>query len=165
MNVVGVIRDYFMSRHNRSSSSTFKYSHSLVVLEVFKRLLTLLLLYCVVCRRMFPTFQVRLYGMDPVADYLLMLDFVPVDDKRYRYAFQRYKRLLDQNQAFSWCVKCFEVTCFERLLWQIIILFCLFVCVFKILFIYLFIYFELLKYIILRMSLTLFLWKVCKSCI
>ncbi|CAI6353179.1 unnamed protein product [Macrosiphum euphorbiae] len=38
-------------------------------------------------RRMFPTFQVRLYGLDPVAEYMLMMDFVPVDDKRYRYAF------------------------------------------------------------------------------
>jgi len=36
---------------------------------------------------MFPTFQVRIYGLDPGADYMLMMDFVPVDDKRYRYAF------------------------------------------------------------------------------
>ncbi|GBM91723.1 T-box transcription factor TBX1 [Araneus ventricosus] len=38
-------------------------------------------------RRMFPTFQVKIYGMDPMADYIVMMDFVPVDDKRYRYAF------------------------------------------------------------------------------
>ncbi|KAL0266601.1 UNVERIFIED_CONTAM: hypothetical protein PYX00_009098 [Menopon gallinae] len=38
-------------------------------------------------RRMFPTFQARLYGLDPLSDYILMMDFVPVDDKRYRYAF------------------------------------------------------------------------------
>ncbi|KAJ9595209.1 hypothetical protein L9F63_013496, partial [Diploptera punctata] len=38
-------------------------------------------------RRMFPTFQARLYGLDPMAEYMLMMDFVPVDDKRYRYAF------------------------------------------------------------------------------
>ncbi|KAK6641899.1 hypothetical protein RUM44_013619 [Polyplax serrata] len=38
-------------------------------------------------RRMFPTFQARLYGLDPLSDYMLMMDFVPVDDKRYRYAF------------------------------------------------------------------------------
>lgn len=42
---------------------------------------------CVPCRRMFPTFQVRLYGLDPMADYMLMMDFVPCDDKRYRYSF------------------------------------------------------------------------------
>ena len=41
----------------------------------------------VVDRRMFPTLQVRLFGLDPSADYMLMMDFVPVDDKRYRYAF------------------------------------------------------------------------------
>lgn len=38
-------------------------------------------------RRMFPTFQVKIFGMDPMADYMLLMDFVPVDDKRYRYAF------------------------------------------------------------------------------
>ncbi|GFY67617.1 t-box transcription factor TBX1-A, partial [Trichonephila inaurata madagascariensis] len=37
--------------------------------------------------RMFPTFQVKIYGMDPMSDYIVMMDFVPVDDKRYRYAF------------------------------------------------------------------------------
>ncbi|CAD7087615.1 unnamed protein product [Hermetia illucens] len=38
-------------------------------------------------RRMFPTFQVRICGLDPQATYIMMMDFVPVDDKRYRYAF------------------------------------------------------------------------------
>ena len=38
-------------------------------------------------RRMFPTYQVRLYGLDPMEDFMLVMDFVPVDDKRYRYAF------------------------------------------------------------------------------
>uniref|UniRef100_A0A8B9V5X8 T-box domain-containing protein n=1 Tax=Anas zonorhyncha TaxID=75864 RepID=A0A8B9V5X8_9AVES len=38
-------------------------------------------------RRMFPTFQVKLSGLDPSADYVLLMDFVPLDDKRYRYAF------------------------------------------------------------------------------
>lgn len=38
-------------------------------------------------RRMFPTFQCRVFGLDPSTDYLLVMDFVPCDDKRYRYAF------------------------------------------------------------------------------
>ncbi|XP_011307473.1 T-box transcription factor TBX1-A isoform X2 [Fopius arisanus] len=38
-------------------------------------------------RRMFPTFQCRLFGLEPNAEYLLVMDFVPCDDKRYRYAF------------------------------------------------------------------------------
>ncbi|CAK6449810.1 unnamed protein product [Pipistrellus nathusii] len=38
-------------------------------------------------RRMFPTFQVKILGMDALADYALLMDFVPLDDKRYRYAF------------------------------------------------------------------------------
>uniref|UniRef100_A0A8B9HEH8 T-box domain-containing protein n=1 Tax=Astyanax mexicanus TaxID=7994 RepID=A0A8B9HEH8_ASTMX len=35
-------------------------------------------------RRMFPTFQVHITGMDPTTDYVLLMDFIPVDDKRYR---------------------------------------------------------------------------------
>ncbi|KAM8816634.1 T-box transcription factor TBX10 [Rhynchonycteris naso] len=38
-------------------------------------------------RKMFPTFQVKILGMDSLADYALLMDFVPLDDKRYRYAF------------------------------------------------------------------------------
>ncbi|XP_011379932.1 T-box transcription factor TBX10 [Pteropus vampyrus] len=38
-------------------------------------------------RRMFPTFQVKILGMDSLADYALLMDFVPLGDKRYRYAF------------------------------------------------------------------------------
>ncbi|CRK95025.1 CLUMA_CG008511, isoform A [Clunio marinus] len=38
-------------------------------------------------RRMFPTFQVRVVGLEPQTCYMMMMDFVPVDDKRYRYAF------------------------------------------------------------------------------
>lgn len=40
-------------------------------------------------RRMFPTFQVRIGGLDPNAMYMMMMDFVSVDDKRYRYSFHR----------------------------------------------------------------------------
>ncbi|KAF5898515.1 T-box transcription factor TBX1-like, partial [Clarias magur] len=38
-------------------------------------------------RRMFPTFQIHITDMDPTAEYVLLMDFIPVDDKRYRYAF------------------------------------------------------------------------------
>lgn len=47
-------------------------------------LLSLALLSPLCARRMFPTFQVKIFGMDPMADYMLLMDFVPVDDKRYR---------------------------------------------------------------------------------
>lgn len=35
-------------------------------------------------RRMFPIFQVQITGMYPAAEYVLLMDFVPVDNKRYR---------------------------------------------------------------------------------
>jgi len=36
---------------------------------------------------MFPTFQVKVFGLDADSEYILLMDFIPVDDKRYRYAF------------------------------------------------------------------------------
>ena len=45
-------------------------------------------------RRMFPTFQIRISGMDPHTKYMLIMDFAPVDDKRYRYAFHSSKWLV-----------------------------------------------------------------------
>lgn len=41
---------------------------------------------------MFPTFQVHITDMDPAAEYVLLMDFIPVDDKRYRYEI-----LIDDN--------------------------------------------------------------------
>ena len=37
---------------------------------------------------MFPTLQVRLSGLDVQFRYAVTVDFVPVDDCRYRYSFQ-----------------------------------------------------------------------------
>lgn len=63
-------------------------------------------------RRMFPTFQVRITDLDPQAMYIMMMDFIPVDDKRYRYSFHRlvlYFRILFHNfnrfatSSAFWC--------------------------------------------------------------
>ena len=51
-------------------------------------------------RRMFPTFQVKILGMDTLADYALLMDFVPLDDKRYRSGAGRGSQL--RPQALRW---------------------------------------------------------------
>ncbi|XP_024301423.1 T-box transcription factor TBX1-like [Oncorhynchus tshawytscha] len=38
-------------------------------------------------RMMFSTFQVSISGMDPAAEYVQLMDFIPVDDKSSRYVF------------------------------------------------------------------------------
>ena len=38
---------------------------------------------------MFPTLKVSLNGVDSKANYMVFMDIVPVDDKRYRYAYHR----------------------------------------------------------------------------
>jgi len=38
---------------------------------------------------MFPTVRVSFSGMDPGARYIVLMDIVPVDGKRYRYAYHR----------------------------------------------------------------------------
>lgn len=41
------------------------------------------------CRRMFPTLRVSFTGVRPEQRYAVLLDIVPVDNKRYRYAYHR----------------------------------------------------------------------------
>lgn len=55
-----------------------------------KYLSSILIFHLYVSRRMFPILQVKISGMDPNSCYLLMVDFIPLDDKRYRYAFYRF---------------------------------------------------------------------------
>jgi len=38
---------------------------------------------------MFPTIRVSFSGHDPTAKYAVFMDVVPVDSKRYRYAYHR----------------------------------------------------------------------------
>lgn len=49
--------------------------------------------YFLIClfffRRMFPTIRVSFSGVDPEAKYIVLMDIVPVDNKRYRYAYHR----------------------------------------------------------------------------
>lgn len=40
-------------------------------------------------RRMFPTVRVSFTGLDPDTKYSVLMDIVPVDSKRYRYAYHR----------------------------------------------------------------------------
>ncbi|XP_059473469.1 T-box transcription factor TBX18-like isoform X2 [Neocloeon triangulifer] len=38
-------------------------------------------------RRMFPTVKVRVQNLDPETSYIIFMDILPVDDKRYRYVY------------------------------------------------------------------------------
>nr|XP_022342613.1 T-box transcription factor TBX20-like [Crassostrea virginica] len=40
-------------------------------------------------RRMFPTLRVSFNGLEPDQEYIVAMDIVPVDNKRYRYAYHR----------------------------------------------------------------------------
>lgn len=51
-------------------------------------------LTCTVCvralpRRMFPTIRVSFSGVQQDCRYIVLMDVVPVDNKRYRYAYHR----------------------------------------------------------------------------
>ncbi|XP_028412385.1 T-box transcription factor TBX15-like isoform X1 [Dendronephthya gigantea] len=48
-------------------------------------------------RRMFPAMRIKISGMDPNAQYILILDVVPVDNKRYRYAYHSSKWMVAGN--------------------------------------------------------------------
>ena len=56
--------------------------------------ITIPLQFPFIFRRMFPTYQIRFGGMDLNSRYVVMMDFIPIDDKRYRYAFHSSKWLV-----------------------------------------------------------------------
>ena len=41
------------------------------------------------CSRMFPTVRVSFRNLSPASRYIVLMDVVPVDNKRYRYAYHR----------------------------------------------------------------------------
>lgn len=54
---------------------------------LFLKILSLFFSFCF--RRMFPTVRVSFTGIRPDQRYAVILDIVPVDNKRYRYAYHR----------------------------------------------------------------------------
>lgn len=48
-------------------------------------------------RRMFPAIRVKVSGLDPKSCYMLMMDVVPLDNKRYRYAYHSSKWVVAGN--------------------------------------------------------------------
>ena len=46
---------------------------------------------------MFPAIRIKITGLDPKAHYILILDIVPVDSKRYRYAYHSSKWVVAGN--------------------------------------------------------------------
>jgi hypothetical protein len=46
---------------------------------------------------MFPAMRIKIGGMDPNAQYILILDVVAVDNKRYRYAYHSSKWMVAGN--------------------------------------------------------------------
>ena len=62
---------------------------------------------CFICRRMFPSFKVKVTGLNPKTKYILLMDVVPADDHRYKFADNKWyvglfqnKCLLDRSRLF-----------------------------------------------------------------
>ncbi|XP_067841037.1 T-box transcription factor TBX18 isoform X1 [Heptranchias perlo] len=48
-------------------------------------------------RRMFPAMRVKITGLDPHQQYYIVMDIVPVDNKRYRYVYHSSKWMVAGN--------------------------------------------------------------------
>lgn len=42
------------------------------------------------CRRMFPSYKVKVTGLNPKTKYILLMDIVPGDDHRYKFADNKW---------------------------------------------------------------------------
>lgn len=87
--------------------STFK----LLFFPQFKRKIRNLILSF--CRRMFPSFKVKVTGLNPKTKYILLMDVVPADDHRYKFADNK------------WYVKIAQVSFLRALFWERYIFFSL----------------------------------------
>ncbi|MEJ1281502.1 T-box 22 [Cricetulus griseus] len=52
-------------------------------------------------RRMFPSVRIKVKGLDPVKQYYVILDVVPVDSKRYRYVYHSSQWMVAGNTDHS----------------------------------------------------------------
>nr|XP_056715623.1 T-box transcription factor TBX22 [Euleptes europaea] len=52
-------------------------------------------------RRMFPSVRVKVRGLDPVKQYYIAIDVVPVDSKRYRYVYHSSQWMVAGNTDHS----------------------------------------------------------------
>ena len=41
-------------------------------------------------RRMFPSYKVKVTGLNPKTKYILLMDIVPADDHRYKFADNKW---------------------------------------------------------------------------
>lgn len=48
------------------------------------------IMFCLFCRRMFPSFKVKVTGLNPKTKYILLMDVVPADDHRYKFADNKW---------------------------------------------------------------------------
>lgn len=58
------------------------------------------------CRRMFPSYKVKVTGLNPKTKYILLMDVVPGDDHRYKFADNKWfvcctKLYFDEDQRFK----------------------------------------------------------------
>lgn len=58
---------------------------------------------CVYYRRMFPSYKVKVTGLNPKTKYILLMDIVPADDHRYKFADNKWfvSELLTKSKR-SW---------------------------------------------------------------
>lgn len=56
------------------------------------------------CRRMFPSFKVKVTGLNPKTKYILLMDVVPADDHRYKFADNKW--YVNKGQTNKNCISC-----------------------------------------------------------
>ena len=61
-------------------------------------------------RRMFPTVRVSFAKAEPNRNYTVVMDIVPVDNKRYRYAYHRSSWLVAGENKSRFGVKVIRIT-------------------------------------------------------
>ena len=88
---------------------------SIICLFFFFKLKSIFWLWCICFRRMFPHCSISLSGLQPYANYVVMVDMVPVDSFKYKVnllgGFFRHSRSFSSIPFFfTFCFACWGLT-------------------------------------------------------
>lgn len=53
------------------------------------------------CRRMFPSYRIKVTGMNPKTKYILLIDIVPADDHRYKFCDNKWQVITSHFPGFK----------------------------------------------------------------
>ncbi|KFP03749.1 T-box transcription factor TBX5, partial [Calypte anna] len=80
------IRNHLGKRKEKKSLFPLLYVCTYIIIII----IIIIIFFCYFHRRMFPSYKVKVTGLNPKTKYILLMDIVPADDHRYKFADNKW---------------------------------------------------------------------------